>query len=137
MRRTLLAATCAAALSASTAHAQSCDPDYSVVTLTVGTQTGPYIASALTAAEWKERTCGTVNVVEFPWSELYPKIATALAGGEATFAPAWTPDFTPFLTEMPEAMRQGPAWEDIHPVYRERLMVWDGKVLSPAGATRA
>jgi multiple sugar transport system substrate-binding protein len=47
-----------------------------------------------------------------------------------TFAPAWTPDFTPYLAEMPESMRQGKDWEDIHPVYRERLMVWDGKVLS-------
>lgn len=137
MKRFLLAASSVLALWATDARAQSCSPDYSGVTLTVGTQTGPYIASALTAAaaEWKKATCGTVNVVEFPWSELYPKIATALAGGEdtfdaVTFAPAWTPDFTPFLTEMPEAMRQGEDWEDIHPVYRERLMVWDGKVLS-------
>ncbi len=135
MKRFLLATVCAAALGASVASA--CSPDYSNVTLTVGTQTGPYIASALTMAgeEWKKQTCGTVKVVEFPWSELYPKIATTLAGGESTFdavtfAPAWTPDFTPYLTEMPAAMRQGKDWEDIFPAYRERLMVWDGKVLS-------
>ncbi|MEK0085888.1 extracellular solute-binding protein [Benzoatithermus flavus] len=138
MRKLLLAAASALALAATVTVAEAaCNPDYSKVKITIGTQTGPYIASALTqaAAVWKEKTCGTVNVVEFPWSELYPKIATALSGGEATFdaitfAPAWTPDFTPFLTEMPAAMRQGKDWEDIHPVYRERLMVWDGKVLS-------
>src|SRR3546814_11823494 len=27
-------------------------------------------------------------------------------------------------------MRQGAVWEDSAPVYRDRLMVWDGKVLS-------
>lgn len=138
MRKLPLAAVSAVALAVAATGAQAaCSPDYSNARITIGTQTGPYIASALTqaAAVWKEKTCGTVNVVEFPWSELYPKIATALSGGEATFdavtfAPAWTPDFTPFLTEMPAAMRQGKDWEDIHPVYRERLMVWDGKVLS-------
>jgi multiple sugar transport system substrate-binding protein len=138
MKKLLLAAASAVALTAAATGAQAaCSPDYSNVRITIGTQTGPYIASALTqaASVWKEKTCGTVNVVEFPWSELYPKIATALSGGEATFdaitfAPAWTPDFTPFLAEMPASLRQGQDWQDIHPVYRERLMVWDGKVLS-------
>ena len=117
--------------------AQACSPDFSGVTLSAASQTGPYIASALTAAAegWKAKTCGTVNVVEFPWSELYPKIVTTLVAGDAafdviTFAPAWSPDFTPYLTEMPADLRQGALWEDIAPVYRDRLMVWDGKVLS-------
>lgn len=138
MRKMLLATAAGLALSAATGPAAlACEPDFSKVTLTAGTQTGPYIASALKLAadEWKKKTCGTVNVVEFPWSELYPKIVTALTSGEATFdlitfAPAWSPDFTDFLTEMPAEMRQGPDWEDIAPVYRDRLMVWEGKVLS-------
>ncbi|WP_265520052.1 ABC transporter substrate-binding protein [Nitratireductor luteus] len=115
----------------------ACDPDYSGVTLTATTQTGPYIASALQIAAkgWEEKTCGTVKVVEFPWSELYPKIVTSLTSGEDTFdviafAPAWAPDFTAFLSEMPAEMQEGADWEDIAPVYREALMVWNGKVLS-------
>lgn len=122
---------------ASSANAQSCDPDYSGVTLTAASQTGPYIASALqlAAEEWKKKTCGTVNVVEFPWSELYPKIVTSLTSGEdtfdvITFAPAWSPDFTDFLAEVPETMRSSDAWNDIATVYRDRLMVWNGKTLS-------
>jgi len=137
MRKLLLATAAVAAIASGGAVAQTCNPDYSGVTLTAATQTGPYIASALTLAaeEWKKQTCGSVNVVEFPWSELYPKIVTALTSGEETFdviafAPAWSPDFTPYLSEMPAEMRQGPDWEDIAPVYRDRLMVWDGKVLS-------
>jgi len=137
MRKILLGSTAAAAIALSGGAALACSPDYSGVTLTAGTQTGPYIASALTmAAEvWSEQTCGEVQVVEFPWSELYPKIVTTLVAGEddfdlITFAPAWSPDFTAFLTEMPAEMREGETWQDIAPVYRESLMVWNGQVLS-------
>ncbi|WP_424929886.1 extracellular solute-binding protein [Amaricoccus tamworthensis] len=127
----------ALALLLSSGAAFACDPDYSGVEITATTQTGPYIASALSlAAEgWSEKTCGTVKVVEFPWSELYPKLVTTLASGDdafdvIAFAPAWAPDFTPFLTEMPASYQEGEVWEDIAPVYRESLMVWNDKVLS-------
>ena len=76
------------ALALSTGAALACSPDFTGVEITATTQTGPYIASALTqAAEaWQEKTCGTVKVVEFPWSELYPKIVTTLAAGMDTWA---------------------------------------------------
>ena len=137
MKTWILAALAATTLAGAAPAKAACDPDYSGVQLNFASQTGPYIASALqmAAAKWKDKTCGTVNVVEFPWSELYPKIVTALSSGEATFdgitfPPAWAPDFTDFLTEMPAAMREGADWQDIAPVYRDRLMVWNDKVLS-------
>ncbi len=114
MKTWILAALAATTLAGAAPAKAACDPDYSGVQLNFASQTGPYIASALqmAAAKWKDKTCGTVNVVEFPWSELYPKIVTALSSGEATFdgitfPPAWAPDFTDFLTEMPAAMRGG------------------------------
>ena len=134
MRRVFLATASAAALTlaAGTAGAQ-CDPDFSGVTVTVGSKTGPFIASAMQMAgeTWAEQTCGEVDVVEFPFGELYPKYLTAMLQNEATFdvitfAPAWTPDFAPYLSEMPAEIRQTEAWQDIAPVYRDRLMVWDG-----------
>ncbi len=134
LKTTTLAVT--AALAAPGAWA-ACSPDYSGVEITATTQTGPYIASALQAAAegWNKKTCGEVKVVEFPWSELYPKIVTTLTAGDdafdvIAFAPAWAPDFTPYLSEMPASYQQGEDWEDIAPVYRESLMVWNGKVLS-------
>lgn len=121
---------------AGTAYAQ-CAPDYSDVTLTVSTQNGPFIASALqqAAESWEKKTCGEVNLVEFPFSELYPKFVTAMSQQTGDFdvigfIPAWVPDFAPFLSTMPEEMQQGPAWDDLHPVYRERLMSWNGEVVS-------
>ena len=135
MKTKMIAAAIAATVVGAPAFA-ACDPDYTGVKLTYITQTGPYIASALTnaAESWTAQTCGEFEAVEFPWQELYPKIVTSLTEGQEfdgiTFPPAWSPDFFPFLTEMPSDIRSGADWEDIHPVYRDRLMVWDGKVLS-------
>lgn len=130
------AAFVALSMSASVAMAD-CSPDFSGIEITATTQTGPYIASALQLAAdgWTEKTCGTVKIVEFPWSELYPKIVTTLSSGDDSFdviafAPAWAPDFTPYLAEMPAKYQEGDDWMDIAPVYREALMVWNGKVLS-------
>src|SRR5690606_8014181 len=138
MRKLLLASVGAGLLvTAGSGAALACDPDFSGVTLTAGAQTGPFIALAVRMAgdTWQEQTCGTVNVVEFPFGELYPKYLTAMVAGEATFdvitfAPAWTPDFAPYLAPMPDWVREGEAWEDIAPVYRDRLMVWDGQHIS-------
>lgn len=117
--------------------AAQCAPDYTGVTLNVSTQNGPAIASALSAAAevWEKKTCGEVNVIEFPFGELYPKFLTAMSQGTGDFdvigfVPAWLPDFAPFMSSMPAALQEGSNWEDIHPTYRERLMVWDGEVKS-------
>lgn len=138
MKKILLGSVAAAALSLTAGTpAAACSPDYSGIKITATTQTGPYIASALQiAAEgWKKQTCGEVEVIEFPWSELYPKAVTSLTSGDdafdvLAFAPAWAPDFTPYLTEMPASIQEGENWKDIAPVYREALMVWNGKILS-------
>lgn len=129
---------CATALTALGGAAYAtCSPDYSGVTLTVSTQNGPFIAGPMqTAAKsWQEKTCGTIEMVEFPFSELYPKFLTAMSQQTGDFdvigfIPAWAPDFAYFLSTMPAEMQQGPAWEDIHPVYRERLMDWGGEIKS-------
>ncbi|MCB2009991.1 MAG: extracellular solute-binding protein [Geminicoccaceae bacterium] len=93
---------------------------------------GPAIAHAKT---WEEKSGGSATVVTFPFGELYTKYMTPMATGQHAFdviqyAPAWQGDFAPFLSEMSEEFRQGQAWEDIAPVYRDRLMVWDGKVVA-------
>jgi multiple sugar transport system substrate-binding protein len=126
----------AVALMTTTSYA-ACSPDYTGVTLTAVSQTGPFIASALRMAgdEWEKKTCGKLKIVEIPFGELYPKYITGMTAGNVdfdlmTYAPAWLADFEPFLSEMPKQYTSGPAWDDIAPVYRDRLMVWNGKVIS-------
>jgi len=133
MKKVAFAVLCACA----SYNVYACEPDYSDVTLTVSTQNGPFIASALkTAADvWESETCGKVTIVEFPFSELFPKFFTGMSTGSADFdvigyIPAWLPDFADYLSEMPAPMQLGEDWDDLHPVYRERLMKWDGKVKS-------
>ena len=126
----------ALAMLGATAQAQ-CSPDFTGVTLTAVSQTGPFIASALRMAgdKWEAKTCGKLNIVEIPFGELYPKYITGMSAGGVdfdvmTYAPAWLADFAPSLSEMPAQYTSGPAWDDIAPVYRDRLMVWQGKVIS-------
>ncbi len=139
MRNRTLATTSAGliTLALNAAAQAACEPDFSGVTLDVGTRPAPFIASALRAAaeSWEKQTCGTVNVLENANDRLYPIFLGALKAAEGpfdviTYGPFFTPDFAPYLTEMPPAMRETEAWQDIHPVYRERLMIWDGRYLS-------
>lgn len=139
MRKTLSQITSAGLLSLGlvTTAAAQCDPDYSGVTLDVGTRTSPFIASAvkMAAQSWEKKTCGKINVHEFPVDQLYQTYLSALVAGEGkfdiiTFGPFWTPDFAPYLSEMPGAMRETEAWQDIMPIFRDRLMVWNGRYLT-------
>ena len=112
-------------------------PNCQGVQITVGAMTPPFIGGPAIAhgQTWEQRTGGKANVVTFPFGELYTKFMTPLATGQEGFdvilhAPAWHGDFAPYLSEIPAELRQGQAWEDIAPVYRDRLMVWDGKQVS-------
>lgn len=133
MKKLIIGALCAPVAGG----ALACDPDFTGTTLTVSTQNGPYIASALQMAadSWEERTCGEVDVIEFPFGELYPKFFTSISTNAGDldvigFIPAWLPDFAQYFDPMPSSLQEGSDWEDIHPVYRERLMAWDGQVMS-------
>lgn len=135
MRLVLTAA--ALAFGAASAAAQPCEPDFSGVEIIVGTLSGTFISGPARAhAEtWERRTCGTVTVRDFPFGDLYETFIQPMAAGEAGFdvithPPAWHGDFAPYLAEVPDALRQGLDWEDIHPVYRDRLMMWDGRQIS-------
>ena len=57
----------------STASAQ-CDPDYSGITLDVGTRTRPFIANAIAMAAkgWEKQTCGKINILELPIDQRDP-----------------------------------------------------------------
>jgi len=109
------------------------------VTITVFTQPPPFIARPVLmfAPDWERLTGGRVNLVTAPWGELYPKMFSSFALGQALFdiviAPAaWLPDFAEagFLTPLDALIAADPhiAWDDIIPVYRERIVTWGDRI---------
>ena len=91
----LVAALC---LVPSPAHAQ--DRPFEGVTLTVITQSPPYIARPvqMLAPEWEERTGATIDLVTVPFGDLYTQIMSDFALGAGRydvviFASAWMGDF--------------------------------------------
>ncbi|HIC96553.1 TPA: extracellular solute-binding protein [Candidatus Bipolaricaulota bacterium] len=115
------------------------------VTITVFTQTPPFIAKPVEMfkAEWEAKTGGKVELITAPWGELYTKMMASLTLGTGTFdlllhPAAWQPDFVPFLVPLdgsfdPEVNVFTDArlnWNDILPVYRERIASWAGVVYS-------
>jgi multiple sugar transport system substrate-binding protein len=109
------------------------------VTITVFTQPPPYIAKPVLmfAPDWERLTGAKVKLITAPWGELYPKMYSSFALGQALFdiviAPAaWLPDFAEagFLAPLDELIGADPyiAWGDILPVYRDRIVSWAGKI---------
>lgn len=109
------------------------------VTITVFTQPPPFIAKPVQmfAPDWERMTGGKVRLITAPWAELYPKMYSSFALGAhlydiVIFPAAWLPDFAGagFLAPLDEFIAQDSriAWDDILPVYRERIVTWGGKI---------
>lgn len=82
------------------------------------------------ARTWEKNTGGKVRIVEFPFGELFDQFNNALTSSNDIFdvilyAPAWTADFAPYLYSIPKQLSNNEAFDDIHQVYRERLMKWE------------
>jgi len=84
------------------------------------------------AKTWEQKTDGKAEVLQSDFSQLFVDYMASLTASEPVydvllFPSAWAADFYPYLMEMPNALRESEAFDDIHPIYRERLMTWDGK----------
>ena len=84
------------------------------------------------AKTWEVRTGGKTEVLQSDFSQLFVDYMDSLQAAEPVydvllFPSAWAADFYPYLMEMPRALRDSEAFDDIHPIYRDRLMTWDGK----------
>ena len=89
----------------------------------------PARAHALT---WGQRTGGNATVLSSKFSELFVEYMASLRAKEPVydvllFPSAWAADFYPYLAELPDALIESESIDDIHPIYRDRLMTWDGK----------
>jgi multiple sugar transport system substrate-binding protein len=108
--------------------------DFSGKAIRIGVQNAEAIGypAKVHARTWEKRTGGTAEVLPSDFSDLFIDYMASLQAAEPTydvllFPSAWAADFYPYLTEMPSELVDSEAFDDIHPIYRERLMTWDGK----------
>lgn len=113
--------------------------EFDGVTIRVAVQDASAIGgpAEIHARSWEQRTGGKVEVVRIPFVDLFEASMNSLTSDQPTFdvllhASGWTADFFPYLSELPEALRDDESFDDIHPTYRDRLMTWDGKWIAVA-----
>ena len=84
------------------------------------------------AATWEQQTGGKATVLQSKFSQLFVDYMASLKAAEPVydvllFPSAWAADFYPYLAELPNRWMDSENVDDIHPIYRDRLMTWDGK----------
>lgn len=107
---------------------------YSGVEISAGVQNvsaigQPAKAHAIT---WEQRTGGHVRIIDSPFDDLFTTYIDSLRAQQGRYdvllyAPAWAGDFAPYLSHLPAEILNHEGFDDIHPVYRDFLMNWDGR----------
>jgi multiple sugar transport system substrate-binding protein len=109
------------------------------IEITVFTQPPPFIAKPVQMfrADWQKKTGAKVKLITAPWAELYPKMISSFTMGAKKydiiiFPAAWLADFAGnnFLVPLDDFIAKDKelAWNDILPVYRERICSYAGKI---------
>lgn len=102
-------------------------------TVVVVTQTGRSIGGPVEdyAPEWEKATGGKVQLQQFAFGELFEKMISAFTSGASPydvliFPADWAGDFmgAGYLLPIPDDLKKKLDWEDIIPIYRERITAW-------------
>jgi len=104
-----------------------------VIVTQQGTAIGGKDAAQKYANEWAAKTGATVEVQQFAFSDLFPKIITALQTHTGEFdvllyASDWMGDIAGggYVLPVPDDVKTAINWNDILPLYRERIANWGG-----------
>lgn len=122
-------------LLAGVAHAQ--DRPYEGVTLTIITQSPPYIAKPVQmfAPEWEEMTGAEIDLVTVPFGELYQQTMSSFTLGAGRydiviFASAWMGDFAgnEYIVDITDRVNadEDLAFSEIVPTYQDTVRWGDG-----------
>ncbi len=107
-------------------------------TIVIATMVGPQIVKPVLMhyKEWEEKTGGKVKIVTFPYGDLYEKLITSFITGTHSFdviiyASDWSGDIMGpgYVMEVPKdpEIDKLVDWNDVVPLYRNRLLGWAGK----------
>jgi len=102
-------------------------------TVVVITQTGRSIGGPVEdfAPEWEAMTGGEVELQQFAFGELFEKMISSFETGASSydmliFPADWAGDFMApgHLTAIPQELQDELEWDDVIPLYGERLTAW-------------
>jgi len=131
----LSAALCSVVLFSLLAIGPMLAQDYTGIVLTVATQDGPEISTPIDQyrSAWEAQTGAIVSIQTYPFGELYDGIMTELEADSGAFdilfyPASWAGDIMGggHVVPIPEEIRTQVDWDDILPLYRERIANWDG-----------
>ena len=104
------------------------------VTITVGVMDTSAIGGPAKrhAKTWETQTSGKIKIIKLPFAELFDAFLNSMKSKEAVFdvifyAPAWAGDFAKYLSLLPDKFADSEVFDDIHSIYRDRLMRWNGE----------
>ncbi len=109
--------------------------DFSGQTVVVVTQTGRSIGGPVEdfAPEWEAMTGGRVQLQQFAFGELFEKMISSFETGASSydmliFPADWAGDLMApgHLAAIPQAIQDELDWDDVVPLYGERLTAWGG-----------
>jgi multiple sugar transport system substrate-binding protein len=113
------------------------DKPFEGMKVVVVTQEGTSIGGPVEdyAPEWEELTGGDVELQQFAFGDLFEKMITAFETGSGAydvliFPADWAGDFMApgYLEPISEELKAQVDWEDIIPLYRERIVAWGDTV---------
>lgn len=111
------------------------DLPFAGMTVVVATQSGSAIGGPVETyrGEWEAATGGTVELQQFAFDDLYPKIIESYTQGTGAFdmiiyASDWMGDIAGggYVVPIPDEIKAEIEWDDILPLYRERIANWAG-----------
>lgn len=106
-------------------------------TVVVVTQTGRSIGGPVEdfAPEWEEMTGGEIELQQFAFGELFEKMISSFETGASSydvliFPADWAGDFMApgHLAPIPQEVQDELEWDDVIPLYGERLTAWGDTV---------
>lgn len=110
------------------------------VELTVVTESGYQRNSAVMAKkEWEDKYDGEIDIVTFPFGELYQKIMTTFTMGQAQFdviifPSGWMGDFAGggYLEPLDDYLAEDEDFnmQEVMPIFRDRIIKWSGNTYS-------
>ncbi len=101
---------------------------YRGITITVGTVIEPRVSIPAEALgrQWQKKAGGGVEVVELAEDKLLEQIKSGSDFDVIVYPAHWLAEVKDVVVPISDELKEKVDWEDIAPLYRERVLAWNG-----------